>query len=76
MLTVGIRVFFASGRVQVFTPYEYAHLPSAWLLGARTELVNDTDPVPAAQRPGWLARFRTAVGNRVDRFLRWLAVTL
>jgi len=65
-----IRVRFASGRVQDFTVFEYAELPSAWLVGARTELLPPgARPAP---RPPRFAELRERVQDVFDRILRWL----
>lgn len=65
-----IRVRFASGRVQDLTASEYADLPSACLLGARTEIVGPG--VPPAPRPPRFAELRERALNAFDRVLRWL----
>jgi hypothetical protein len=71
MSTPRIRVRFASGRVKDFTVFEYAELPSAWLVGARTELL----PPGAApiSRPPRFPVLREWARDRVERVLRWLA---
>lgn len=70
MSATRIRVRFASGRVQDLTAIEYADLPSACLLGARTEIVGPgATPAP---RPPRFAALRERVRDVFDRVLRWL----